>query len=87
MQTAKDKDELDPRVAERYSQTFGITHTLQRDVIEFLSSKYTNNATLSVQEIMNMYACPEDRARRVICNLVDDEVLVSVGYDTYRVLV
>jgi uncharacterized SAM-dependent methyltransferase len=70
-----------------YSQTFGVTQTLERDILEFLSSKYTKNATLSVQEVMALYKCPEDRARRVIANLVRDRVIVEAGRDIYKVVI
>lgn len=72
---------------ERYSETFGVTQTLERDIIEFLSSKYTDGATITVQEVMDLYHCPADRARRVIANLITDEVLERVTSEIYRVTI
>jgi Fic family protein len=39
-------------------------------------------ATISVEEVMRLYKSPEDRARRVLANLVKDGVLRSIGNDT-----
>lgn len=68
-----------------YRKTLGVTQELQRDIIEFLSSKYTANATLTVAEVMALYKCPADRAQRVIANLVKDSLLVPIGSGTYKV--
>lgn len=70
---------------ERYVDTSTVTQTLERDIIEFLTSKHTSNATFEVEEIMKLYNCSVDRARRVIANLVRDKVLVKVAPDTYKV--
>lgn len=70
-----------------YSKTLGVTQDLQRDIIEFLSSKHTSNATLSVREIMSLYKCPEDRAKRVIAALVKDSMLSPVGGGQYKVTI
>ena len=71
----------------RYSETFGVTQTLERDIIQFLSAKYTKDATLTVEEVVRLYRCSEDRARRVIANLVRDRVLVPAGKDVYKVII
>ena len=67
--------------------TIGITQVLQADIIEFLSSKHTENATISVEEVMRLYKAPEDRARRVLANLVKDGVLRGIGDDTWVVTI
>jgi hypothetical protein len=36
---------------------------------------------------MALYKCPEDRARRVIANLVRDRVIVEAGRDIYKVVI
>jgi len=74
-------------VHQRYSQTFGVTRTLECDIIEFLSAKYSDYATLSVQEVMSLYKCPEDRARRVVAKLVQEGVLVMASKDNYKVII
>ena len=76
---------VDDPILRRYSETVGVTQDLERDIIEFLSSKYTANATLSVEEVAGLYKCPPDRARRVIANLFKDELLVAVGHNIYKV--
>ena len=68
-----------------YGTTLGVTQQLQKDIIDFLSSKHTANATLTVGEIMNLYKCPEDRAKRVIAALEKDRMVVSVGPGSYKV--
>ena len=70
-----------------YGKTHGVTQALQKDIIDFLSSKHTANATLTVKEIMNLYQCPEDRAMRVITALEKDQMLVSVGGGSYKVTI
>jgi hypothetical protein len=42
-----------------YSRTFGVTQALRKDIIEYLSAKYTANATLELAEVMSLYNCPE----------------------------
>ena len=76
---------VNDEILRRYGQTFGVTQSLERDIIEFLSAKYTANATLTVREVMELYHCPPDRARRVIATLVKDQVLVAAGKDVYKV--
>jgi len=68
-------------------RTAQITQDLERDIINFLSGKYTDNATLTVAEIMKFYDCSGDRARRVLKGLVSQRVLAPAGSDTYRVLI
>ncbi len=68
-----------------YGTTLGVTQELQKDVIEFLSSKHTANATLTVAEVMKLYKCPEDRAKRVIAGLVKDSLLVQTQPGVYKV--
>lgn len=68
-----------------YRKTMGVTQELQRDIIQFLSSKHTANATLTVTEVMTLYKCPADRAERVIANLVKESLLVQIGPGTYKV--
>ena len=80
-------DSPDDAVVNRYSETYGLTQTLERDIIDFLSAKYTGGATISLGEVMSLYHCPPDRARRVIASLVTDEVLVAAGGDVYRVTI
>ena len=70
-----------------YGKTMGVTQRLQKDIIDFLSSKYTSNATLTVAEIMNLYQCPEDRAKRVIAALEKDQMLVRVEDGSYKVTI
>ena len=70
-----------------YSKTSIVTQDLQRDIVQFLSAKHTANATLSVAEVMKFYDCPEDRARRVVRNLVSEGVLAQVAPDTYKVTI
>ena len=67
--------------------TLSITQVLQADIIEFLSSKHTENATITLDEVMSLYKTPEDRARRVIANLEDDGVLARVEHDTWKVMI
>jgi DNA-binding IscR family transcriptional regulator len=64
-----------------------ITLQLGKDIIQFLSSKHTENATISLSEVMKLYHCPQDRALRVIANLVEDRVIESVGGGVYRVII
>ena len=71
----------------QHEPTIGITQVLQADIIEFLSSKHTERATISVEEVMRLYKAPEDRARRVLTNLVKDGVLRSIGNDTWIVTI
>lgn len=73
--------------SKKYSKTFGVTQTLRKDIIEFLSAKYTANATLGLAEVMSLYDCPEERARRVINSLVNDGVLVAASKDSYKVMI
>jgi hypothetical protein len=68
-------------------KTLGVTARLRLDIIEFLSSKHTANATVSVDEIMRLYKCPEDRAKRVIAALIDDKVLRPAGNGVYQVMI
>ena len=82
-----DQDDPNDEILKKYSQTFGVTQTLQSDIIQFLTSKYTKDAMLTVSEVMQFYDCPEDRARRVIANLMNDGVLEAVSKDTYRVTI
>jgi hypothetical protein len=82
-----DQDDPNDEILKKYSQTYGVTQTLQSDIIQFLTSKYTKNATLTVGEVMQFYDCAEDRARRVIANLINDGVLETVTKDTYRVTI
>jgi hypothetical protein len=70
-----------------YGKTHGVTIELQKDIIQFLSSKHTSNATLSVEEIMQLYDCPQDRAKRVIAALERDDMIEHVGGGKYRVTV
>lgn len=79
--------DVDEQTLNRYSETFGVTQTLERDIIEFLSAKYTGNATISLKEVMSLYHCPVDRARRVIASLVEEEILVGTDTDVYRVTI
>jgi uncharacterized SAM-dependent methyltransferase len=79
--SAKKKEQPD------YRDTLGVTQQLEKDILEFLSSKHTADATLSVAEIMALYKCPEDRAQRVISALVKDALLVSVGPGSYKVTI
>jgi hypothetical protein len=67
--------------------TIGITQVLQADTIEFLSCKHTDRANISVEEVMRLYKSPEDRARRVLVNLVKNGALRSIGNDTWIVTV
>ncbi len=70
-----------------YGKTLGVTQELRRDIVEFLSSKHTSGATLTVKEIMALYKCPEDRAQRVIASLVKDNFLVPAGPGAYKVTI
>ena len=70
-----------------YSKTLGVTQDLQKDIIEFLSSKHTADATLTVAEIMALYECPEERAKKVIAILVKDSLLVPAGPGAYKVTI
>jgi hypothetical protein len=72
-------------VLEQFGKTVGVTQVLENDILQFLSSKHTKNATITVQEVMNYYSCPEDRARRVLKSLVDEDIVVSVGNGTFKV--
>lgn len=78
-------DDAQDEILRRYSATVGVTRNVERDIVEFLSSKYTANATLSLQEIADLYKCPLDRARRVVAALEKDKLLVPVGQSTYKV--
>jgi hypothetical protein len=64
-----------------------ITQTLQRDVIEFLSSKYTSHATVTIHEVMRLYECPPDQAKRVLDGLVKARVLTLLDGDVYQVII
>jgi Fic family protein len=79
-------DDMDDTIR-RMGKTLGVTQRLQGDIIEFLSSKHTRDATVTVAEIMKLYDCPDDRARRVIKALVEDEVLKPAGQDVYKVII
>ncbi len=68
-------------------KTVTVTQSLKTDIIQFLISKYTSNATISVAEVMSMYKCPEDRANRVLKSLVHDGVLELTGIDSYTVII
>jgi hypothetical protein len=70
-----------------YSKTLGVTQELRKDIIEFLSAKHTANATLTVAEIMALYECPEERAKKVIAMLVKDSLLVPAGPGAYKVTI
>ena len=70
-----------------WSRTFGVTQALRKDIIEFLSAKYTANATLELAEVMALYDCPEERARRVIDSLVNEGCLVAASKDSYKVTI
>jgi hypothetical protein len=52
-----------------------------------LSAKHTANTTLTVAEIMALYECPEERAKKVIAMLEKDLLLVLVGPGTYKVTI
>ena len=77
----------DEDAQQQLTRTQGITQQLERDILEFLSSKYTDNATLTVAEIMRFYGCPHERAQRVVRNLLKEKVLAPAGKDTFRVLI
>jgi hypothetical protein len=72
-------------ILQRYGETIGVTQDLERDIIQFLSSKFTANATLTAAEIAELYQCPLDRAQRVINSLIQGNLLVSQGADEYKV--
>ena len=67
--------------------TLGATQLIETDIVEFLSSKHTENATISVVEVMNLYNCPEDRARRVLKSLEEDKVIALQAKDVYVVTI
>ncbi len=68
-------------------KTVTVTQSLKTDIIQFLVSKYTSNATISIAEVMSMYKCPEDRAKRVLKSLVNDGVLERTEIDSYTVII
>jgi hypothetical protein len=69
------------------SKTLEITQKLRRDIIDFLSAKHTANATLTVAEVMALYKCPEERAKKVIAMLVKDSLLAPAGPGAYKVTI
>jgi hypothetical protein len=70
-----------------YSKTLGVTLELRRDIIDFLSAKHTANAALTVAEVMALYQCPEERAKKVIAMLVKDSLLAPAGPGAYKVTI
>ena len=84
MSKPQQKPGADPVMAQ-FGKTVGVTQVLENDILQFLSSKHTKNATITVQEVMNYYSCPEDRARRVLKAVADEDIVVSIGNGTFKV--
>ncbi len=81
------KDPIANKEAILSHKTVTVTQSLKTDIIQFLISKYTSDATISVAEVMSMYKCPEDRAKRVLDALIKDGVLALTGGNSYKVII
>ncbi len=81
------KDSFANKEAVQSHKTVTVTQSLKTDIIQFLISKYTSDATISVAEVMSMYKCPEDRAKRVLNALIQDGVLELTGENSYKVII
>ncbi len=80
------KDPVANRAAVQSQKNVTVTQSLKNDIVQFLVSKYINDATISVAEVMSMYKCPGDRANRVLKSLVHDGVLELTRENIYKVI-
>ena len=60
---------------------------IEKDILDFLNKKYVIDATLSVSELMDWYACDTARAKRALQRLAKQGYLRYAGGDSYQVIV